>query len=221
MSQIERVIYLMPQGVPVNWTATLFVRGVPPGVGQRVQSLATRLEPQVTVTERPLVDYVRDSLGRAALASRVAWAIGALGLALAFGVFAQVVEERRREIGIRMALGARPRQIAGVVCRTASQALQAHRSIDLVVGPNQLVHLRPVGLHVGPGVCEILGAKGGVVLEQRGLAHPEPAVLFEHAHGNARADDAGLPAADPGCALDTRTSRWPSYGNCGVWAIAV
>jgi len=89
--------------------------------------VARGLEPQVTVTERPLADYVRDSLTTAALASRVAWAIGALGLVLAmagaFGVFAQAAEARRREIGIRMALGATQRQIAALVLRTASQPL--------------------------------------------------------------------------------------------------
>ena len=105
MSEIEPVIYRTPDWWPTDGTATLFVRGSPPGVGQRVRAVAASLEPQVTVTERPLVDYVRDSLTTAALASRVAWAIGALGLVLAmvgaFGVFAQAAEARRREIGIR------------------------------------------------------------------------------------------------------------------------
>ena len=127
MSEIEPVIYRMPDWVPVDWTVTLFVRGSEPGVGQRVRAVAAGLEPQVTVTERPLVDYVRDSLTTAALASRVAWAIGALGLVLAmvgaFGVFAQAAEARRREIGIRMALGSSRAQIARLVLLTASKAL--------------------------------------------------------------------------------------------------
>jgi putative ABC transport system permease protein len=124
MSEIEPVVYQMPYW-PV--ASTLLVRSAAPGVSQRVRAVAAALEPHVTVTERPLVEHVRESLTRAVLASRTAWAIGALGLVLAMagalGVFAQVVEERRREIGIRMALGARPRQIAGVVFRTAGQAL--------------------------------------------------------------------------------------------------
>ena len=96
-------------------------------MGQRVRAVAASLEPQVTVTERPMVDYVRDSLTTAALASQVAWAIGVLGLVLAmvgaFGVFAQAAEARRREIGIRMALGSSRAQIARLVLLTASKAL--------------------------------------------------------------------------------------------------
>jgi putative ABC transport system permease protein len=127
MSEIEPVIYRTPDWMPTDWTATFLVRGGPPGVGQRVRAVAASLEPQVTVTERPMVDYVRDSLTTAALASRVAWAIGALGLVLAmvgaFGVFAQAAEARRREIGIRMALGSSRAQIARLVLLTASKAL--------------------------------------------------------------------------------------------------
>ena len=127
MSEIEPVIYRMPEWWLIDGATTLLVRGGPPGVGQRVRAVAASLEPRVTVTERPMVDYVRETLTTAALASRVAWAIGSIGLVLAiagaFGVFAQTAEARRREIGIRIALGARPAQVAMVVLRTASQAL--------------------------------------------------------------------------------------------------
>lgn len=57
------------------------------------------------------------------MGSRLAWALGLLALVLAtigaFGVFAYVVEERRREIGIRMALGARGAQVVRVILRAA------------------------------------------------------------------------------------------------------
>jgi hypothetical protein len=127
MSEIEPVVYRAPDWSPADGTGTFLVRGGPPGVGHRVRAVAESLEPQVTVTERPMVHYVRDSLTTAALAGRVAWAIGALGLVLAmagaFGVFAQAAESRRREIGIRMALGSTRAQIAGLVLLTASKAL--------------------------------------------------------------------------------------------------
>lgn len=124
MSEIEPVIYKMP-----DWAdaMTLLLRNAAPGVGERVRAVASTLEPVVTVTERPMVDYVRDSLATAVLARRVAWAMGGLGLMLAiagtFGVFAQAVEERRREIAIRVALGANPRRVAAPVLRTFIRGL--------------------------------------------------------------------------------------------------
>jgi putative ABC transport system permease protein len=54
-----------------------------------------------------------------ATASRLAWAIGLLALVLAtvgaFGVFAYTVEERRREIGVRMALGAETQHVVRTI----------------------------------------------------------------------------------------------------------
>ena len=68
------------------------------------------------------------------LASRGAWAIGSLGLILAmvgaFGVFGYLVEQRRYEISVRLALGAHTRQVAALVFRTAGKAL----ALGLVAG---------------------------------------------------------------------------------------
>jgi hypothetical protein len=98
---------------------TLLVRDLSPAVVDRVRALATGLEPRAVVTSRPLRDNARESLAASVAGSRMAWAIGGLALLLAamgaFGVFAYAVEERRREIGIRIALGARVSQVVRFV----------------------------------------------------------------------------------------------------------
>jgi ABC-type antimicrobial peptide transport system permease subunit len=138
-----------------------------------VRAVAAGLEPEVTVTERPMVDYVRDSLTTAALASRVAWAIGAVGLVLAMagalGVFAQATEARRREIGIRMALGADRRQVIVLALRTATQALVWGLSAGFVLSVLAVPVLRRFLYGLNPfdpvayvGVAAILTIAGGV-----------------------------------------------------------
>ena len=98
---------------------TLLVRDLSPGVVDRLRTLATGLEPRAVVTARPLRDNARESLAVSMAGSRIAWAIGGLALLLAAvgacGVFAYAVEERRREIGIRIALGARVSQVVRFV----------------------------------------------------------------------------------------------------------
>jgi ABC-type antimicrobial peptide transport system permease subunit len=68
------------------------------------------LDARIAVTIVPLSDSLRGALRNSIVGAAIAWSIGLLGLALAivgvFDVFAYVVEERRREIGIRIALGA-------------------------------------------------------------------------------------------------------------------
>jgi ABC-type antimicrobial peptide transport system permease subunit len=87
-----------------------------------IRSEIRRLEPAALVERVAVMDEIVE---RATAPWRFsAWTLGLLGLialALAsFGVFAtlsQSVVERTREIGIRVAVGALPRQVAGLVFR--------------------------------------------------------------------------------------------------------
>ena len=122
MSAIEPVVYRPP-----TLGSTLLLRSTSPGIVDRVRAIVATVEPGVTVSSRPFAEYIGESLGFAVVGSHVAWVVGALGLCLAmvgaFGVFAYAVQSRRREIGIRMALGASGRQVVGLLLRTAWSAM--------------------------------------------------------------------------------------------------
>jgi len=130
LGDVEPAIYRGTHHV----NATLLVRDLSIAALDRVRALAAALEPRAVVTSRPLLDDARATLAPMVAASRVTWAIGALALLLAavgaFGVFAYAVEERRREIGIRIALGARAAQVV----RFAVGRLQGTVVAGLVVG---------------------------------------------------------------------------------------
>ena len=86
---------------------------------------------------------MRDSLTGLIIGSRIAWVLGLLALMLAmlgaFGVFASMVDERRREIGVRMALGARGSQVVRLVLHRATRpvlaGLAAGMALSLIVTP--------------------------------------------------------------------------------------
>jgi putative ABC transport system permease protein len=81
------------------------------------------------VWKNPLKEDLSRHLEESRSGAAVAGAIGLLGLALAtvgvFGVFAYAVEERRREIGVRLALGAAHRQIVRMLVSTSGRAMVA------------------------------------------------------------------------------------------------
>src|SRR5688500_1744950 len=110
---------------PANVGACL-TRGGPASV-ERIRAAALAINPSVTVTTRPLRENVRKYLEESRTGAALAWAIGLLGLALAtvgvFGVFAYAVEERRREIGVRLALGAARKQIVSMLVSSSGRAM--------------------------------------------------------------------------------------------------
>jgi predicted permease len=109
------------------FSAVVLVRSLDSGVVTRLRDATGRIDPDVTLSARPLNAIVADSLFVAVIGSAVAWAIGGIGLALAamgvFGVFSYAVEGRRREIGIRMALGAQTIQIVRLVLGTTQRSV--------------------------------------------------------------------------------------------------
>jgi putative ABC transport system permease protein len=121
----------------------VLVRDLSPAVSARIKDLVESVVPGATSYSRPLVDELRHSLTNLVLGSRIAWVLGGLALVLAmlgaFGVFASMVEERRREIGVRMALGAHGSQVVQLVLRGATRpvlaGLVAGLALSLVVTP--------------------------------------------------------------------------------------
>jgi predicted permease len=138
IAEVEPVIYQ-----PVQAGRVVLIRDPSPAVSARMTDLVESAVPGARSFSRPLMDAVRDSLTSLVIGSRIAWVLGGLALVLAmlgaFGVFASMVEERRREIGVRMALGARGSQVVQLVLRGATRpvlaGLGAGLALSLVVTP--------------------------------------------------------------------------------------
>lgn len=107
----------------------LIVRHGDPRLTQALEAFARRIEPRARV----VVTDVAETLDRRLAASRMtAWIAGVLGLLAAalagigvFSVFAYTVEQRTSEMGIRLALGARPAQVVWTLLASSSRPLAA------------------------------------------------------------------------------------------------
>ena len=112
---VEPTFYRVLDGAP----GTLLVRGDDVAARTRVAGIASGIDSRVRVQVRPLADSFDGEIAPSRRSAAIAGALGSLTLALAlvgmFGVFAYAVEQRTREFGVRIALGARSLDVIALV----------------------------------------------------------------------------------------------------------
>jgi ABC-type antimicrobial peptide transport system permease subunit len=104
--------------------------GAPEGFIEPVRKVLAALDPALPFTEiHTLSEEIDSSVAAERLTATLAAMFGGFASVLAaagiYGLLAFAVEQRRREIGIRMALGARPGQIGAMLGRESALLLGA------------------------------------------------------------------------------------------------
>jgi predicted permease len=132
---------------------------------ERVAAMVKQLEPRAEVRVEPLSANLDRQMQPNLIGAALAGLLGLLALAIASvgmsGVFAYVVGQRTREIGIRMALGARPQRIVWLVVASSLRALGFGLGAGIVIAAGASTALA----HVLPGVKALdVAAYVGVVL---------------------------------------------------------
>jgi len=164
IARIEPVVYLPVRGLPVLLVPTSTTAAL-----EQLRALSQAIEPSATLGSTPLREVVRETFSDTTTGSLVGWMVGAAALLIStlgiFGVFSYAVEERRREIGIRIALGGAARHVTLQVLRAGQRATAVGVGVGFLVSVigasllrNQLYGLQPFDVLTYLQVASILAA---------------------------------------------------------------
>jgi predicted permease len=168
--------------------------GRPLAIGASAREVVRAVAPSVAVTKvRTLAEQVDASIVRERMLGVLSGAFATLGLLLAavglYGVMAYMVTRRTGEIGIRMALGATPSRISGMVVREAL-LLTAGGVVAGIAGAlllsrtlaSLLYGLTPNDPLTMWGVSAVMSLTGlaAAYLPSRRAAHLDPTAALRH-----------------------------------------
>jgi predicted permease len=124
LRESNELMAYVPGLVSAPWSATIIVRGggAPGRVIEQLRQEIHALDAQLPLLNaRTMDDHLASALSRERLLAALATALGVLALILAavglFGLLSYGVARRTREFGVRIALGARPADVLGLVTR--------------------------------------------------------------------------------------------------------
>ena len=118
----------------------------PTALAERAAAVVRGLDTRATADVVTMREQVERWLGDTRGLARMAGTIGLLALLLAavgvYGVFSYYVEQRRREIGVRIALGAKSAQVVWLVVRQNAAALAGGLAAGLLLAAGEAIVLR-------------------------------------------------------------------------------
>ena len=133
------------------------------------QAVATLDTPLVITRLETMSDLMRRTVAGERYRALLSSIFGVAALMLAsiglYGLLARTVADRQREIGIRMAVGARPAQVLALVVRDGGWLIAAGLAIGvpIAIGAGHLIRtqlfgVEPTAAHVLAGACAVLGS---------------------------------------------------------------
>lgn len=162
-----------------SMTVVIHTNGPSHGMASVLREEVRAQNPDIPLNAVATMD---EALGIALLPARMSgWVLavlGVLGLALSsigiYGVMAYSVSQRTREIGVRIALGAEPRAVAGLIMREGLGLVGIGTALGLLGAIGAAVVLRSV-LYGAPGNGFVFAAVPTLLLTVSGLAIWTPA----------------------------------------------